>query len=229
MRAYRYYLSELGIEKIGRDIQVAGIRKEKSLQEEGKTSGKLSGGGSEKNCIYNGKLMVASTQIFFLGMGVRSQTLTKKMTFLLPLPESWFQMSLLILSMFYFISGVSEFYGLITDLIPLFLFIWLKSDQSPTSGDGVLSSKTTALIAFIIPWVPPPSEKRYSNFLLKKVEEGLSPTVGCYSWHFECVCVWEKYLFGSLQKITDWRQYCQNAMPRQLVIGVCNSSFQTEG
>ena len=75
---------------------------------------------------------LASTQIFFLGMGFRSQTLTKTMTFLLPLPEPWFQMSLLILSMFYFISGVSEFYGLITDLIPLFLLIWLKFDQSPT-------------------------------------------------------------------------------------------------
>lgn len=58
MRAYRYYLSELGIEKIGRDIQLAGVRKEKSLQEEERTSGKLSGNGSEKNFIYNGKHMI---------------------------------------------------------------------------------------------------------------------------------------------------------------------------
>ena len=107
---------------------------------------------------------LASTQIFFLGMGFRSQTLTKTMTFLLPLPEPWFQMSLLILSMFYFISGVSEFYGLITDLIPLFLLIWLKFDQSPTR---LQLWQPLNSMCFFSP------KKRYSNFLKKKKKKKL--------------------------------------------------------
>ena len=47
--------------------------KEKSLQEEERTSGKLSGNGSEKNCIYNGKLMVQFSQYtnILFGNGVQ--------------------------------------------------------------------------------------------------------------------------------------------------------------
>lgn len=104
-------------------------------------------------------------------------------------------MSLLILWMFYFISGVSEFYALITDSIPLFLLIWLVWLKSP-SGDGVLSSKTTTLTAFTVSCLFFSPKRRYSNFLLKRKKKKLK-RVFLLQWDAidgilsECVCIGE--------------------------------------